>query len=334
MNRTATLAAVLILAATVVDAQPTRPASTSDAAGLMGGLAPDFGATSRWAINPAAAVPADGSRLAADRNTAPVQMNLAAALYAASYAPSPSQQPIFVFSPAPPVTPVAPRRKTARVNWAGLINEQIRVDTLMHTKRIHEPKTVREVVTPNQFDGYVAGLSGYFEHGVRWQDGDGFFTNNVGHPIMGAVFSHIYTNHDRACARIAYGDTGYWPCMRNAAIYAAVASANFEFNPLLSETAVGHVGKAHTCVNGKCTGEGGWTDFLMTPAGGIGIRIAGDFARAKVWPALDRHLSGNIGARILNVIIKAMTDPSGIANAAVNMNLKGALESRPAGLRW
>ena len=49
-------------------------------------------------------------------------------------------------------------------------------------------------------------------------------TNDIGHPIMGAVYSHIYTNHDRACARIAYGDAGYWSCMRRATIYAAIAS--------------------------------------------------------------------------------------------------------------
>jgi hypothetical protein len=299
MNRTAALAAVLILAATVVDAQPTTPAGES--------------------------------RLAADQGTSPMRLNLAAALHAALYAPSPSQETIFIFSPVPPV---APKRETSRVNWAGLLTEQVLVDTIMHTKRIHEPKTVREVEAPDQFDGYVAGLKSYVEHGPRWGDGDGFVTNNVGHPIMGAVYSHIYTNHDRACARIAYGDTGYWSCMRRAAIYAAVASANFEFNPLLSETALGHVGKAHTCANGTCTGEGGWTDFLMTPVGGMGVRIAGDFARAKLWPTLDRHLSGNIGARILNVAIKVMTDPSGMANAAVNMNFKGALASRPAGLSW
>jgi hypothetical protein len=89
---------------------------------------------------------------------------------------------------------------------------------------------------------------------------------------------------------------------------------------------------AHASANG--TGEGGWTDFLMTPVGGIGIRIPGDVARAKVWPALDRDLSGNIGARILNVAIKVMTDPSGMANAAVNMNFKGAPEPHPAGRLW
>lgn len=331
MNRTAAFAAVLILAATVVDAQPTTPAGSSDAAALLGGIVPDFGASLRPAFRPVAAFPAGDSRLAAYKDTSPVRLNLAAALHAAAYAPSPSQETIFIFSPSPSQ---ARKRATSRVDWAGLLTEQVLVDTIMHTKRIHEAKTVREVEAPDQFDGYVAGLKGYVEHGVRWGDGDGFVTNNVGHPIMGAVYSHIYTNHDRACARIAYGDTGYWSCIRRATVYAAIASANFEFNPLLSETAVGHVGKAHTCANGTCTGEGGWTDFLMTPVGGMGIRIAGDFARAKMWPALDRHLSGNVGARILNAVIKVMTDPSGVANAAVNMNFKGALQSRPAGLRW
>jgi hypothetical protein len=285
----------------------------------------------RRAPRPAAAFPAGGINLTPDTTAAPVRANLAAALYAATFAPSPSQERIITF---PPEQPATRRRESSRVNWGGLLTEQVKTDTLMHMKRVHEPKTYRELVAPNQFDGYVAGLRGYVDHGMRWGDGNGFVTNNVGHPIMGAVYSHIYTNHDRACARIAYGDTGYWPCMRRATIYAAIASANFEFNPVLSETAIGHVGKAHTCVNGACTGEGGWTDFVMTPVGGIGVRVAGDFARAKLWPALDRHLSGNIGARILCVAIKAMTDPGGMMNAALNLDFKGALQSRPAGVRW
>jgi len=330
MNRTAAFAAVLILTATVVDAQPTTPAGAVDAAGLLGGITPAFGTSLRPAFGPAGAYPADESRLAADKDMSPVRLNLTAALHATLYAPSPGHETIVIFSPAPP----QPRKRaTSRVDWAGLLTEQVLVDTIMHTKRIHEPKTVREVVAPNHYDGYVAGLKGYFDHGVRWGDGDGFVTNNIGHPIMGAVYSHIYTNHDRACARIAYGDAGYWSCMRRATIYAAIASVNFEFNPVLSETAVGHVGKAHACVFGRCTGEGGWSDFVMTPVGGMGIRIAGDFARAKAWPVLDRHLSGNVGARILSAVIKVMTDPSGVANAAVNMNFKGALEPRPAGRR-
>ena len=331
MNRAAGLATVLILVATVVDAQPTTLRGTSDAPAMLGGIAPDFGTSGLDAFRRPAAFADGGSRFATDKDSAPVRMNLAAALYAASFSPSPSQEQTFTFSSAPSPTR---KRDTGRVDWASLLTEQVLIDTIMHTKRIYEPKTIREVEAPNQFDGYVAGLKGYFDHGLRWGDGDGFVTNNVGHPVMGAIYSHVYTNHDRACARVAYGDIGYWSCMRRATIYAAIASANFEFNPVISETAVGHVGKAHTCVNGTCTGEGGWTDFVMTPLGGIGIRIGGDFARAKLWPTLDRHLSGSIGARILNVAIKAVTDPSGMINAALNLNFKGALEPRPAGRGW
>jgi hypothetical protein len=331
MKRTATLAVVLILAAAVADAQPTTLGGTSDAPAMLGGIAPDFGASGLEALRPAAVFPTGGSRFATDKDSAPVRMNLAAALYAASFSPSPGPEQMTMLSSAQARKRV---RDRGRVDWPSLLTEQVLIDTIMHTKRIYEPKTIREVEAPNQFDGYVAGLKGYFDHGLRWGDGDGFVTNNVGHPIMGAIYSHVYTNHDRACARIAYGDTGYWPCMRRATIYAAIASANFEFNPVISETAVGHVGKAHTCVNGTCTGEGGWTDFVMTPIGGIGIRIAGDFARATLWPTLDRHLSGNAGARVLNVAIKALTDPSGMINAALNLNFKGALAPNPARRGW
>jgi hypothetical protein len=96
----------------------------------------------------------------------------------------------------------------------------------------------------------------------------------------------------------------------------------------MSESALGHVGKFYTCANGKCTGEGGWTDFVMTPLGGMGLRVAGDIARAKLWPKLDEHLSGNVAAKILKVAIKVATDPSGMANAALNMNFKGMLSAR------
>jgi hypothetical protein len=125
----------------------------------------------------------------------------------------------------------------------------------------------------------------------------------------------------------------YWSCVGRATVHAAIASANWEWNPLMSETAIRHAGKAYACVNGKCTGEGGWTDFVMTPLRGMGFRIAGDIARAKLWPVLDRNLSGNIAARILKVAVKIATDPSGMANAAFNLNFENVLASRPHGSR-
>jgi hypothetical protein len=132
---------------------------------------------------------------------------------------------------------------------------------------------------------------------------------------------------------VGYGEAGYWPCFRRAAIYSAVATVSWEWNPLLSEATLGHVGRHHVCVKGRCTGEGGWTDFVMTPLGGLGFRLAGDVARKKLWPILDRRLSGSLGARILNVTAKAVTDPGRMANAVVNLHFRAALSTPASGQR-
>lgn len=213
------------------------------------------------------------------------------------------------------------------VNWLGLVTDQVRLDGLMHLKRMFEAKTVKEVYGQKHFEGYVKGLEGYWNTGPRWEDGDPFIINNVNHPFMGSLSSLIYTNNDRRCRDIVYGDPGYWSCIRRATTYSAVASANWEWNPLMSETALGQVGKHHSCVKGNCTGEGGWTDLVMTPMGGMGIRIAGDIARAKLWPIFDRHLSGSKAARILNVALKIASNPSRIVNRALSLDFAGALSS-------
>jgi len=248
---------------------------------------------------------ADGSRPASDLNTVPV----------------------------PDAPPPPPGRPKGNIDWAGLLSEQLRADGLMHMYRLSRGKTRAELHTSSYFGDYPDAIRGYFTTGFRWSDGDSAATNNISHLIMGAAYSHVYTNHDRRCSGVGYGEAGYWPCFRRAAIYSAVATVSWEWNPLLSEATLGHVGRHHVCVMGRCTGEGGWTDFVMTPLGGLGFRLAGDVARKKLWPILDRRLSGSLGARILNVTAKAVTDPGRMANAVVNLHFRAALSTPASGQR-
>jgi hypothetical protein len=221
------------------------------------------------------------------------------------------------------------RSRGGAIDWIGLLTEQVKVDAVMHMYRLTELKTNRELFHRAYVKGYVSGVEGYFTTGPRWNDGDPFYRNNIYHPIMGGVSNHVYTNHDRRCTDLKYGDRQYWSCIRRATIFSVVASVNWEWNPLMSETAIGHVGKFHTCVNGKCAGEGGWSDFVMTPLGGAAFRIAGDIARAKLWPVLDRRLSGNTAAKIAKAALKVASDPCGMANRAFNLNFKNALSTSP-----
>jgi hypothetical protein len=225
------------------------------------------------------------------------------------------------------------KRDPAVVDWVGMVCEQARIDATLHFKRLTEPKTHEEVVHHPGFERYIRGLKGYFTTGIRWNDGDDFLTNDISHPLAGAISSHVYTNHDRRCAGMAFGERGYSPCVGRATVFSILASANWEWNPMMSETALGHVGAKYVCAAGRCTGEGGWTDLVMTPLGGAGIRIAGDVARAKLWPVLDRDLSGNLAAKVLKNTVKVLTDPGRVLNCVFNLSFHDALTSTPSGRR-
>jgi hypothetical protein len=149
-------------------------------------------------------------------------------------------------------------------------------------------------------------MKGYYSLPLRWDDGDDFVTNDIGHPIIGALSAYTYTDYDRRCSNLVFGEGNYWSCMKRAAIYSALAGANWEWNPVMSESTFGHVGRFYTCEGGKCRGEGGWTDLVVTPLGGMGIRVAGDLARARLWPVLDRNLAGGPLARALNYTVKTL----------------------------
>ena len=80
-------------------------------------------------------------------------------------------------------------------------------------------------------------------------------------------------------------------------------------------------------------GEGGWTDLVVTPLGGMGIRIAGDLARTRLWPVLDRTLSGGPLTRALNYTVKTFTAPSHFLNCAFKIDFKNAWNATPSKAR-
>jgi len=221
--------------------------------------------------------------------------------------------------------------QTGDIDWAGLVGDQLRVDGTLHLFRYAMELPTREKILHTRFvDGYVDAVRGYFEGDPRWEDGDPAVGNNFNHPLQGSISSYVYTFNDRRCKGVQYGDPAYWGCLRRATIYSVAASLNWEWNPLMSESALGNVGRYHACAQRKCAGEGGWTDFVMTPVGGLGIRLAGDIARAKLWPVLERRLSDNAAARVLKTALKVATDPGRLAACAFRADFRGALATRPA----
>ena len=344
MKRTPLLIAVLVLTAGVAHAQPVAFASTIRPLFAAPAIGRDALATAGLA---GIAMPVGGSRSRAARPSG-------AALSSTSNSPAavPGPWHLGVDFTLPSVTPSTVSHFTlaaeARfwqltlqtgkprkgdIDWQGLFTQQTRVDATMHWLRLRQPKFHAPLYHSAYFPGYRDAMKGYYSLPLRWDDGDDFMTNDIGHPIIGALFAYTFTDYDRRCSNLVFGEGNYWSCMKRAAIYSALASANWEWNPVMSESALGHIGKFYTCENGRCKGEGGWTDLVVTPLGGMGIRIAGDLARTRLWPVLDRTLSGGPLARALNYTVKTLTAPSHFLNCAFKIDFTNAWNATPSKAR-
>lgn len=101
----------------------------------------------------------------------------------------------------------------------------------------------------------------------RWEDGDAWWVNYIGHPIHGAAAGYSWLDHDpHAPAEISLSSR-YWVTRAYAFVWAAGYSAQFEFGPL-SEASIGNVG-----MDPRTTG---WVDHATTPVGAFGLIVAED----------------------------------------------------------
>ena len=333
MKRPPLVVAVLVLAAGVASAQPLARVSTART--LFGAATIGRSVNAHRDLIP---MPTVGSVNRAAPASPVALANWARPTTAAAVHPwhpgidfdvrspiGPSVSPLTLAAEARFWNLAIPRKvREANIDWVGLLSQQTRVDAIMHGLRLQQPKFHDPLYHSAFFKGYGEALKGYCSSPLRWNDGDDFMTNDVGHPVMGAVFSYTFTDYDRRCSDMVFGEGNYWSCMKRATIYASLASANWEWNPVMSESALGHIGKFYTCKSGKCQGEGGWTDLVMTPLGGMAIRLAGDLARARLWPVLDRKLSGGGLAKALNYTLKTLTAPSHFLNCAFKLDFRNA----------
>lgn len=127
----------------------------------------------------------------------------------------------------------------------------------------------------------------------RWSDGDDFLVDNIGHPMQGAVsaFIEIQNSPQQRVLRLS-NTKEYWHSRFLALMWATVFSTQQKIGPL-GEAALGNDGgytyvpncpfpckswrPGQTYLNNT-----GWTDFIMTPAGGTVWVVMEDFLDRKV----------------------------------------------------
>ncbi len=169
--------------------------------------------------------------------------------------------------------------------WRGALIDSMRLLMLEHAGRIaFQEKTRRELSGPF-FADYMHSL----RIPRKWEDGDKWPVNYIGHPIHGAAAGFIFLDHRRGDSELGLSTKAYWKSRGLAAAWAAGYSLQFEFGPL-SEASIGNVG-----LNPATTG---WVDHVVTPAGGMAFIVAED--------VLDRYFIVRIEQWTSNGVVRGI----------------------------
>ena len=114
-----------------------------------------------------------------------------------------------------------------------------------------------------------------------WEDGDGFFTNYVAHPLQGGLMGRIFINNSDRAKKQEFGKSKeYWTSRFKALAWSAAWSAQFELGPI-SEATIGNVGLRQK--NGHSTMA--YVDLVITPTLGTVVLIGED--------AIDKYILKN-----------------------------------------
>lgn len=125
------------------------------------------------------------------------------------------------------------------------------------------------------FKTYMKAVAG----NGRWDDGDPFLDNYVGHPMQGAITGYIQIQNDPGGRRLEFQNSKpYWKSRMKAMAWNAVYSAQFEIGPF-GEASIQKLGsyQYQNCVPGcKVVNGAGMVDFVITPTVGTGWLVAED----------------------------------------------------------
>jgi hypothetical protein len=182
-----------------------------------------------------------------------------------------------------------------KIHWGPILKQSFGFLVLEHTFRLANDRYARHLLWHKPFWGDYADSLQHFDMG-RWEDGDAFLVNYIGHPLQGAVSGNIFIQNDPHGRSERFGKSGaYWKSRFRAMLYAAAYSAYFEAGPLLSEAALGNEGGytyVPKCGLAPCTIPGrklqpptnntGWVDFVVTPTVGMGWIVLEDAIEAKI----------------------------------------------------
>jgi hypothetical protein len=207
--------------------------------------------------------------------------------------------------------------RTERYHWSGLLKQSLFFNVIESTFRFADDDQIRYLILKKPFwHDYVASMRQYNMR--RWNDGDNFLTNYVGHPMQGAVASFIEIQNDPTGRQQELSAThDYWMSRFKGFLWSTVYSTHSEISPF-GEAGIGDQGGwtyplkdcKRPCARYepgmKYTNNTGWVDFIITPTVGSLWVLAED--------TLDRYVSdriqGDNRTRVFPKILRGTLNPS------------------------
>ncbi|HEX7157397.1 MAG TPA: hypothetical protein VF214_00175 [Edaphobacter sp.] len=204
-----------------------------------------------------------------------------------------------------------------RYHWGALIAQSYFFNLSESAWRIAMDDQIRYLMAKKPFwHDYVASMKQFNMR--RWNDGDDFLVNYIGHPMQGAVSAYIEIQNSPRDRNLEISAThDYWMSRFRGFLWAVAFSTHSEISPL-GEAGIGNEGGWTYPIAGchkPCkqwhppmhyTNNTGWVDFIITPTVGMLWVLLED--------SLDRYVSDRIqGSHIHAVapkIVRGALNPS------------------------
>jgi len=181
------------------------------------------------------------------------------------------------------------KKKERSINYKGLISQSFFFLGIENSVRMKD-KAVRDELGGPFFQDWFRSAAST----KGWNDGDGFVTNLIGHPMQGSISAFIFANNHKPSQEAKFGwNKNYLKAKRDQMIFAFIYSEMFEFGPL-SEASLGNLGYRQ--------GDNSWIDHVTTPGLGI-LWSIGEDAIYHYWirDVMERNPKlGNVMIIVLN----------------------------------
>jgi hypothetical protein len=196
-----------------------------------------------------------------------------------------------------------------RYHWNTLMWQSLAFNAVEDTYRLITDDYMRYLIADGPYwHNYSESMKQWNMR--RWNDGDSFLVDYIGHPMEGAVAGYIeIQNSPRQKYLRISGSREYWRSKFYAMMWATVFSTQQKIGPM-GEAALGNAGGytyalhcPYPCKNyqpgvTKYTNNTGWTDFITTPTIGTLWTVLEDFLDRRVSDPLEERYPGRLAPRI------------------------------------